>query len=409
MKAKFKIAFSKCFLLLLAILNIPLALFLIIVSPFFKIKIGELEMRSLGHCSTSVEIFLSEMECKIHDIKNFKYVWFINDGDWNEGKKICNNFLMKKWSKKLTIGPRFILEPLFYIFRSLRIIKIGYYFLVPFRHWKDHQSPKNPWQTVDIYNVLPKTQPQIKFTEEEERIGQNYLDKHDLKKNSYIIFFARTSEYRKDQNFASRNSSIFTLIDGLKMIYKEKKIKAVRLGYSPTNKLNNDDKNIIDYSNSLERSEFLDFYLGFNCKFAVGSGTGPAFIAMMNRKKLLYINHGVFSQLHQITNSYVPLIVPKKFKNLNNNKYLSFSEILEKKLTDEDVIPKHLSEFTFVDNDEIEISKSIYEMNDYIDNKLIIDFELQKKFWKIFVKNCGYIPENVNVSPYFLEKYKNLL
>ena len=410
MKAKFKIAFSKCFLLLLAILNIPIALFLIIVSPFFKIKIGELEMRSLGHCSTSVEIFLSEMECKIHDIKNSKYIWFINDGDWNEGKKICNNFLMKKWSEKLIIGPRFFLEPLFYIFRFLRKFSIGDKFLIPYRHWSDH-TDKKPWQIVDIHNVLEKTSPQIKFTEEEERIGRAYFEKYGLKKDKYICFFSRTSEYRRGSIISPRDSDINTQIYGLERICKEQNLKAVRLGYSPKTKLNLDNKNIIDYSNSEERTDFLDLYLGFNCKFIVGSGgSGGCFIPMMNRKKLLAIDIPNFGDVMHWTNSLIPIILFKKFIHKNSGEYLKFVEVIKLSMHKEGYYDKKdYSLYGLENNDKVEIYYAINEMNNYCDNKANLNYEnvLHKKLYKNFIKNFDFDFPHF-ISSYFFEKNSNL-
>ena len=392
------------------ILSIPILIVILIISPFLKIKIGELEMRALGHCSITVEIFLSEVETGIHDIKGSKYIWFLNDGEIDEKNKICNYFLLKKWSEKLIIGPRFILEPLFYIFRFLRKIKIGNHFLIPYRHWKDHQEGKDPWQTVDIHNVLPKTKPQIKFTDEEENIGQEYLNKYNLKKNEYLLFFARTNEYRGEIKNTLRDSNIMSQLLGLKKICKEKKLKAVRIGHSPNNKIKSNNKDIIDYSNSRLRTEFLDFYLSFNCKFIVGTGSGICLVPIMNRKKLLMINNGVFSELHHIANSYVPLILPKKFKDTETDRILGYSEVLEKKLTLYEHYPKNLSKYIWVNNTEIEISNAINEMNNYIDNgKINGDENLQSKFWEIFERKCGYKPKTVKVSPSFLRENIDLI
>jgi hypothetical protein len=179
------------------LLNIPTAVFIILISPIYRIKVGELEMRSIGHCCMTMEIFFGELDLNIHEKKS-KYIWFINDSISYFAKKISNKFLLEKWKEKVSIGPRFIFEPLFYIFRFLRTFGIGKNFLIPYRHWLDH-SVEPPWQIVDIYNVLEKTPPQITFSAEEEEIGRSYLEKHGLEKEKYICFFARTSEYKGDE------------------------------------------------------------------------------------------------------------------------------------------------------------------------------------------------------------------
>ena len=47
---------------LIALLNYFLFFILLIIRPFKKIKIFELETRAIGHYSLSIEIFLSEIE-----------------------------------------------------------------------------------------------------------------------------------------------------------------------------------------------------------------------------------------------------------------------------------------------------------------------------------------------------------
>jgi putative glycosyltransferase (TIGR04372 family) len=407
--------------ILLIILNIPSAIIVLLISPFIKIKISEIEIRAIGHSTMPIEIFLSELKCNIHNTKGVKYIWFINDGIFpNEKKKISNSFLLKKWREKLTIGPRFIFEPLFYIFRFLRIIRIGNYFLAPYRHCKDIpllNTPKyissgiqNPWQSVDIHNVLPRTEPQIKFTEEEEELGQKYLDKYNLKKNNYILFSSRTSEFRNDTKVNSRNANIKNQIFGLKKICKEKNLKAVRIGYSPKEKIDTEDNNIIDYSNSEDRTEFLDIYLSFNCKFVIGSASGVYTMALLNRKKVLIVNHGHLSEFRLCTWTAVPFILPKKYKNLKTNKLVKYSEAFKKGLVYYENYPDEIKHYTWIDNTEIEIYEAISEMNDYIDGNLVKDDEnLQNKFWKIFLDNFGYNPESVKVSPSFLISNKDFI
>lgn len=410
---RYTIAFIvRIFFSFLLILNIPIAILLILLSPFFKIKIGELEMRAIGHSSISMEIFLSELENKIHDNSDDIYIWFVNDGYFPfERKKISNKFLYEKWKEKITIGPRYIFEPLFYIFRFLRKINIGNKFLIPYRHWKDHKNTK-PWNIVDINNVLIKTLPQINFSDEEEKNGQKYLKKYDLKKNEYILFMARTNEYRIDDASSLRDSNIFTMIYGLNKICKEKKLKAVRFGYSPKNKLNSNDTDIIDYSNSIEKSDFLDFYLAYNCKFMVGAASGGSMINLMNRKKLLLVNYGDIGELNHLTYSLIPFILPKKFKNQKTGNFVKYSEVFSKRLYQAGYYTSSSKDFMFENNTEKEISDAIYEMNNYVDNiNFEYEKELQKKFWKIFEENLGYKPEKgvVKVSPSFLKNNKELI
>ena len=89
----------------------------------------------------------------------------------------------------------------------------------------------------------------------------NWVEKYGLEKEKYICFYSRTSEYRGDAQKSIRDSDIKTQIYGIEKLCREKNLKAVRLGYSPKTKLETNDV-IIEYSNSSDRSDFLDFYLG---------------------------------------------------------------------------------------------------------------------------------------------------
>ena len=125
------------------IIYLPIILIIILLRPFIKIKIGEIETRAIGHSSLSIEIFLCEIYNRNIKKKNSEiYLFFVN-------KKISNKFLYKKFKKKFIIFPRLILEPLFKFFLNKKIFKE---FLVPYRHWK----LKKKWQIIDINNVLEK-------------------------------------------------------------------------------------------------------------------------------------------------------------------------------------------------------------------------------------------------------------
>jgi putative glycosyltransferase (TIGR04372 family) len=407
-KTAVKILLYKLMLYIFILLNIPTAIFIILISPIYRIKVGELEMRSIGHCAITMEIFFGELDLNIHEKKS-KYIWFVNDDINYWSRKISNKFLLKKWKEKVSIGPRFIFEPLFYIFRFLKKFSIGDKFLIPYRHWLDHSDNK-PWQIVDIHNVLEKTSPQIKFNQEEERIGRAYLEKHGLEKEKYICFYSRTSEYRGDDQKSIRDSDIKTQIYGIEKLCREKNLKAVRLGYSPKTKLETNDV-IIEYSNSSDRSDFLDFYLGFHCKFTVGAGgSGVLQVPMMNRKKLLAINYADIGAMNHITNSMIPLILPKKIKDNNSNEFINYSNTFRLGLMGGDMLPNNKA-LNFIDNNEIEISNAIFEMNTLIEEGILINYNdiLQNKFKKIFQNHYNFFPSSTKVSSFFLENNKNLL
>ena len=77
-----------------------LLLFLRFISLFIVIKIGEVETRSVGHYSKSIDIYLSEKKIfkKTINQKPTLEIWFTN-------KFVANKFLLKKWKDILFIIP----------------------------------------------------------------------------------------------------------------------------------------------------------------------------------------------------------------------------------------------------------------------------------------------------------------
>ena len=363
--------------IILCALNLPALILMILIYPVLRIKITELETRSIGHFSTSVEIFLSELKRNIHGKKKIFYIWYTNN-------HIANNFLLKKWKEKIIVGPRIILEPLFYIIHKYSFLK---FLRTPFRHWEQYDNIPQKWQANDIYNVLPKTKPNINFNFDEQKYCNNFLKKQDTKINNYVCFFSRSKHYYKD-DVQLRDSDIEDQIQGIQKLCKENHLKAIRIG-STGLKLKKYNSTVFDYANSKYKQEMLDIFLPMNCKFMIGTSSGMNCIPVLNRKKTLLISRSDMHSIGRGTETYAPLMIPKKFKKLSNNKLLSFSEVFELKLT-EFRYKKDLNKFGYqsVSNSSVEVSDAIFEMDKLINqNKVKIeDTKLQRQFWEILYK-----------------------
>ena len=378
----------------LYLMSSPLLLLMIIIYPIFKIRINELETRSIGHFSIPVEIFLSELKCNIHSKKRTFYIWFIN-------KKISNHFLLKKWKKHLLIGPRFILKPIFkliYKFEFLHFLKS------PYRHWVDVKINDN-WQLVDKYKVLKKTKPSINFDSSEKTIINEYLLKNKIKKN-YICFMTRSSVYLNDFK-STRDAEEKDLLEAIIKYCKKNKIKAIRMGAKNEKKIRTDSKYIIQYCTSKDKSEELDILLPFYCNLFLGSATGLTLLPILNRKKTNYVN---FFDIHNIKlepENMIDLICPKKVMKISSKKILSYSEIYKKKLN-EVLYEKDLNLMGYksIGNSSNEIFNLLLEQEQKIKKKRTL---LQKKFWEIFKKYYLYTPTYLRISENFLKKNRYLI
>ena len=109
-----------------------------------------------------------------------------------------------------------------------------------------------------------------------------------------------------------------------------KNFNVIRLGKESSKKLNLKNKNFVEYSNNINRSEMTEIFLILNCEFFVGVPSGLATFAVYNQKPVLHtnlVNFGHFDWVHS------QFAILKNFTKKNKNKKLiklDISEIISK-------------------------------------------------------------------------------
>ena len=391
------------------IILFPIIFFIITIYPFFKIKIFEIETRSIGHFSLSIEIFLSELKLNIHQKKRTIYIWFPN-------KFISNKFLFKKWKEVILIFPRMIIEPLFFFFKK---ISFGRFFLIPYRQWTQPSSWKRPWNVIDINNVLSRTGPSMHFSNKEIEIGNNYLKKYDISAdNKYICLLVRNPDYFLNKGFLKekkinlRDASLKPFLKGIKYL-SQKDYKIFNLGEkSIKEEAGSRGSDLIFYNNSNYKSDFLDIFLPFNCSFMLSTGSGLDFIPILNRKKRFILN---FSEIYNLwTLDYdVDFFIPKKFMSLSNRKFVPYSDVLRLNLSKYHYLDDlNKNGYDCISNSEEEILCAVEEIEFFYNNKKYLNNEmdyLNKKFREIYYHYTGYNIKRIKVCDSFLKMNKDLI
>ena len=150
------------------------------------------------------------------------------------------------------------------------------------------------------------------------------------------------------------------------------------------------NSNIIDYATSGDRSDFLDIYLISKCEFIVSDSTGNTSMANLFRKPCLTVNE--FSPHSFGHHPEKLMILPKKIKNLNTGKLISFEEAYKKKFN----FIKSYSQcnelgLEVIENSEFEIKKATVSFFDLINNGFSLDETLQKqkRYWQNVEKYTG--------------------
>tara|TARA_B100001057_G_scaffold501302_1_gene623585 strand:- start:53 stop:1228 length:1176 start_codon:yes stop_codon:yes gene_type:complete len=369
---------------------IPVILLFLIIRIFKKFKINKIPSHSIGEMCSAIEIYI--LEKKLNP-QQTTVVWFV-------GKLVSNKFLEKKWSEKMLILPRNILEPIYFFFNSFKIFS---FFICNYDEESESvkRTLKDKLKRIDNKNVLLKFGPSIKFNSFEKNKGNSFLKRAGLENKKFFTFALRSADYKNEKFETSRNSNINNIILGLKSM-TSKNYKAIRLGKNEKKKLNFNDPNIIDYAASPDRSDFLDLYLISKSDFMISSNTGINEVAVLFRKPRLIID---FFDIASLEHHFLKvMIIPKKYINLKTGNLVSFEEAFKKKLNQIHVIPKMNDlGYGLIDNDELEINQSVENFHKFINNTLDLNESLQnqKSFWNNIEKYFGFKNKNIIVCPNF--------
>ena len=388
------------------IILFPIIFFIITIYPFFKIKIFEIETRSIGHFSLSIEIFLSELKLNIHQKKRTIYIWFPN-------KFISNKFLFKKWKEIILIFPRIIIEPLFFF---LKKISFGGLFIIPYRQWTQPSSWKRPWNALDIHSALSRTRPNLHFSNLEMEKGNNYLKRYGISAiDNYICLLVRTPDYYVNKGFLKerkinlRDASLQEFSKGIKYL-SQKNYKIFNLGEKASKDVKYND--LILYNNSNYKNDFLDIFLPFHCSFMLSTGLGLDFIPKLNRKERFILN---FSEIYNLwTIDYdVDFFIPKKFKSLTTEKFIPYSDVLRLNLSKYQYLDElNKNGYDCVSNSEEEIFYAVKEIEFFYNKKKYLNNEMDhinKKFREIYSHYTGYNIKKVKICDSFLKMNKDLI
>jgi len=364
---------------------LPIILFLLIIRIFIDFRINQVISKKIGHMATQMEIYICE---KKEYPKSTHVIWFFE-------QRIANQFLKKQWSKKLIILPRFILEPIYILFNRYKFFN---FFLIDLNKYPEEvkKTIKGRLKQIDDKNVLLRQKPSIEFNNKEKIEGENYLKKTGLKDKKFFAFASRSSQFHNEKDQSTRNSNIDDKILAVKFLVS-KGYKGIRMGKNES-KLKFSDSNIIDYSNSEDRSDFLDIYIASKCEFMITASSGVAELGTLFRAPKLIVNeHGV---QHMAVNQLRWMMLLKKIKNLNSGKLITFEEAYKKKLNYiENVSELNERGYDIIDNSKKEIEKASENFLDLINNQFNLNeiLQKQKKYWLNIEKFFGYKNKNKTI------------
>jgi len=353
-----------------------------------KIVFCEFFSSRIGHMACELEIFLRRYkQGGFFNSNNTIYVGFCLHFP------IGNRQLLKMYGRHLFI----VTNKLFAKLLNTWIKKTGFYTVLSFYGNEYYEN-----------NQL---KPVLSFTDEEKKQGRKLLSEMGIGEADWFVCFqARDPKYLGpgSEYHDYRDCDIENYLKAAEYI-ADRGGYAIRIGSVVDKPLSKGrHPNIIDYAVDF-RSDFMDIFLLANCKFLLGSTSGPYNVSSVFGVPVACANF--------IPISFVPykksdLFVPKKIFSKAQGRHLTFNEIQDSELMDgyQSEVYKKLG-VEVIENSSDEILEMAKEINMRLDGNYVPyvsnEEEYQKKFDAIFKLRRNGCP--TKIGTYFLIKNRDML
>ena len=385
-KQKGKSAFSISKELIVRFLSIAafpfLYLVLALISIYRPIRLGFLFHERLGHLALNTDLYLRRRH--LGNIPaNETHVFFVYSP--------ANVQLCRMFARRMTLIHSEFLSKLISPFGLLRT-----------RFWVPLPFFGNEYEE---FNSAP---PQIEFTEEEKRIGRDFLSRIGIDESQwYVCIFARDHRYYRefspntDVTFSDhRNADIDTY--GLAI---ESIINAggwvIRMGSSVEKPLSYKHPRVIDYASSC-RDDFADVYITAHARFFVGTTSGASDMAVLFDVPFVGVNYMPIGCAPFGKHS---IFIPKRIVLTVTGMQVPLKEqllVFTGNQMSASIIPEHVLDekgWQFRDNTPVEILEVVEEMMERLEGQ----FAEGPEYPEVLIRYSTMLPsENIyrsNKSP----------
>ena len=353
---------------------------------FFAVRVGFIHNQRIGHFAGNLEVYLTRkkyLEDNKQKRKSIDIFYSPETKYFNYyHRKTCNAELEKLWKKKLIVFPRILVRPICLLVRFFKLSNL---------HCGSEFEDRDSLNLFDLY------EPSLKFSEEQILYGENEKELLGIPRGKKFVclivrdeLFLETIYKNPNKDILSihkfRNTNLQNYISACEFL-TTKGYYVLRMGVHAKDKINTDNKMIIDYAylQNTKRTEFMDIYLGANCDFCISSMLGFDAIPYIFRKPILFINGLPIAWYWTFSNKF--FILPRNLFSTKLNRNLKLKEILNSDIgyvynsnifNDNSIIPHESS--------EEEILEAAKEMVNYLNknSKIILNNNKQEKYWEIF-------------------------
>ena len=257
------------------LLLLPVLLGARLLRPFVLVRFGPLRGNRIGDFAFDTELYLCERGAGIHGRRAFD-IFYIR-------YRVCNRQLKRMWQRTLHVYPFASL-----LDRLNRWVPGGEVHTIPIA--------TRQFAHRDIHGVLTRFPPHVSFTSMEEHMGREGLQKMGIAAGvPFVCFMARDSAYLDsvypeiDWYYQGhRDASIQNYVPAADELTRRGNF-ALRMGAVVQEKLKSTNPMIIDYATHF-RTDFMDIYLGSQCRFLLINDAGYLGVAEMFRRPIAWTN-----------------------------------------------------------------------------------------------------------------------
>ena len=354
-------------------------------------------LASLGHIGFNIDMLIKSMILGV--IPDSKVILLAPPNE------VCNHTFLKYWEKYITIlKDNATIQKLYpkARFHENWPYSLLYHKIQDEVMWmnKSFASVQNRWEEEN-------RKPLLEISEKDKERGYKTLQKMGIPKDAWFVcIHARENGYHnhgKNLKNNWRNASIESFDQAIDSI-TSRGGWVIRLGDSSMSSYKKTDK-FIDYANSEYKSDWMDVFLGAECKFFVASNSGILFIPFCFGTPCVMVNT---FPLYLRGFSEKDIFITKLFHS--KDKYLPFQEAIKNMPFYGNHEDLDTTDLQCIDNTPEEINDVVVEMISRLEMKTDDtneDVSLQQKF-NTFMPDYHNLT-NARIGKAFIKKWEHLL
>ena len=266
--------------------------------------------------------------------------------------------------------------------------------------------------------------PLIKFSKAEVKAGETFIEPY---RSSFVCLNVRDSAFNKRlqqdfqfpaKNWDNRDSDIQTYVKASELL-AQNGFTVFRMGAAVNEPLVSSSAKVIDYATNGMRTEFLDFYLGSKCEFAVSTASGWDDIPNIFNRPIIQVNALDFLDESMLKRD--SFIYPKIFRSQETEKVLKlqdFFHLLFRNKLNQVGFDLRKSGVTIQDLSSEELVEAVTEMAQRVEGTFIEtpeQKEMQAKLRHILSTHPklqpspNFYPIRAQFASCFLSRYPNFL